>query len=342
MSLPVIREAKLYKKGKSRSVSCCLCNNRCTIQPGEYGTCRTRQNRAGELVTLVYGNIQALSHNPIEKKPLYHYFPGSRALTIGTFGCNFTCPWCQNWSLSKSQPKPEETVFLSPKEAVIKALTRGDKGVSVSFNEPTLLYEYSLDLFHSAKKSSLYCCYVTNGYMTEEAMKELFKAGLTGLSVNVKGDSHSVRKYCSANVEKVWENIALAKELGIHVEIINLVIPGVNDREEVFQEISIKTKAIDPEMPVHFTRYHPDWQFRNPPTLVATLEKAHRIAHDHGLNFVYIGNVHGHPLENTYCPTCNMLLISRTIFGFQKWHLTRENKCPQCSRKIPITGKFQN
>ena len=338
---PNIREAKLYEKLEDDKVRCNLCERKCIIPNGGRGFCKTRENRNGKLYTLVYGDISSISANPIEKKPFFHFYPGSYALTVGTWSCNFTCPWCQNWTISKIEPKPEKANYISPEKLVDMTLRYKCQGTSISFNEPTLLFEYSLDVFREAKKHGLYNNYVSNGYMSAEALKMLCEAGMDAIKFDVKGDAEVVRRFCNANVEIIWRNIKLAKKLDLHVEIVNLVIPGVNDEEETIRWIAQQTlKYADEETPLHFTRYYPEYQFETPPTPVETLEKAYRIAKEEGLKYVYIGNVLGHKFENTYCPECGELLIKRYGFDIVKYKVKEDKKCPKCGEKIPIVGCY--
>ena len=307
---------------------------------GALGFCRTRKNIGGELYTLIYGDVSSISANPIEKKPFYHFWPGSLALTAGSWGCNFTCPWCQNFSISKFPPDPDRANYVGPEDFVERTLCEGCQGTSISFNEPTLMFEYSLDVFKLARGRGLYNTYVTNGYMTLEALRMLHEAGLDAMSVDVKGDEAAVRRYCGADVEIVWRNVREAKKLGIHVEVVNLLIPGVNDREDQIRGLAERhLKEAGPETPLHFTAYCPAYRFEAPPTPVRTLERAHDIAVSEGLEFVYIGNVPGHRYESTYCPDCGEMLIRR--FGLELLRVNLEgNRCPRCNREIPLIGRI--
>ncbi|MHA2363916.1 MAG: AmmeMemoRadiSam system radical SAM enzyme, partial [Candidatus Hodarchaeales archaeon] len=318
-SNPFKRKALLYTIFEDSNVQCGLCWHQCKIPEGKYGICRTRINIEGTLYCLNYGLVSSFSINPIEKKPLFHYYPGSYATTIGSYSCNFSCPWCQNWTISKIFPsdvKQDDKRFISPEKLVRK--TENDprvKGISVSFNEPILSLEYVLDIFQLCKPET-YRMLVTNGYMTKQALKLLTDAGMTGMSITLKGDSKNVKEYCKINVEKVWKTIKRANKKKIHIEIIYLVIPKVNDSMEIIETVSERLIEIDKNIPLHFTRFFPSFQFTDAqPTLISTLEGAHQIAREAGLNYVYIGNVLGHPLENTYCPKCDSLLIKRT--GYQ-------------------------
>ncbi len=335
-----IKQALLFKALPNKRVQCKLCERRCKIAPGALGFCKTRKNIGGKLHTLVYGDISSISANPIEKKPFYHFWPGSVALTVGTYSCNFTCPWCQNWNISKSPPNPKLANYLSPEEFVAQVLRERCHGTSISFNEPTLLFEYSLDVFKLAKERGLYNTYVTNGYMTLETLRMLHDAGLDAMCMDVKGDVATVRKYCGADVEVVWRNVHKAKKFGMHVEVVNLVIPGVNDREEQLRElIKRHLREAGRETPLHFTSYYPAYKFDAPQPPISTLERAHDMARSAGIEFVYLGNVPGHRYENTYCPNCGEILIKRLGLELVKINL-KGNCCPNCGHEIPIVGEI--
>ncbi|MGQ9788444.1 MAG: AmmeMemoRadiSam system radical SAM enzyme [Candidatus Hadarchaeaceae archaeon] len=335
---PCIREAILYEKINDR-VKCALCERRCLILPGKFGFCQTRLNVKGNFYTVAYGNISSISANPIEKKPFYHFWPGSFALTCGGWSCNFECPWCQNWHISKPPPNPESANYISPKNFVELTMKRRCQGTSISFNEPTLMFEYSLDVFKLARAQGLYNTMVSNGYMTLEALRMLHEAGLDAINIDVKGDAEVVRKYCGGDVRLVWRNVRESKRLGIHLEVVNLVIPGVNDLDEQLRGLVKRHyREAGKETPLHFTAYSPAYRFEAPPTPVSTLERAHDIALSEGLEFVYIGNIPGHKHENTYCPGCGELLIRRYGLELLKSKL-RNNSCPRCGREIPILGR---
>jgi pyruvate formate lyase activating enzyme len=336
LNSPCIKEALLFKKEGER-VRCLTCEHQCSLKNDQRGICKTRKNIDGTLYTLIYGDISSISLNPIEKKPFFHFFPNSRALTIGSYSCNFSCPWCQNYDISKREPIPEACNYMSPKDLVDLALKRGANGLSYSFNEPILLLEHSLDAFPLAKEHGLYNNYVTNGYMTEKALELLIKKGLDAMNVDIKGDQRGVRKYCGTDVEKVYRNARMAKKNGVHVEISTLVIPEVNDDVGILREIASRIKKeLGEETPWHVTRYYPQYEFTTPPTPVKTLEKAREIGFEEGLLFVYVGNVAGHPGENTYCPNCKQLLLERYIFDVTKNKLGKNNACPACGTKIAL------
>lgn len=334
---PWVREALLQEELPGGRARCLTCEHRCLLEPGQRGFCRTRENRGGRIHTLVYGLLSAISLNPMEKKPFYHLYPGDLALTCGTWSCNFTCPWCQNWEISKSLPDPMRGEgFFAPQDFVELARRMGAQGVSLSFNEPTLLLEWAVEVFPLAHQAGLHTNYVTNGYMTKEALELLVAAGLDGVNIDLKGSGEAVQRFCGADQEKVWRNARLFKSLGVHVEVTTLVIPGVNDREQDLRRIAERIATdLGPQTPWHVTRYFPAYEFRAPPTPLATLEHAQAIGHEVGLEYVYIGNVPGHPGQNTYCPGCKALLLEREGLKLVRRNL-QGHRCPRCGELIPL------
>jgi len=335
-----IKEALLYEKIKDGKVKCNTCNRHCIISFSKLGFCKTRENRNGKLYTLEYGLISSINVNPVEKKPLFHFWPGSNCLTIGSWSCTFTCPWCQNFDISKVMPNYSQSIILSPKEVVDKTITNLCQGTSMSFSEPTTFLEFSIDVFKLAKKEGLYNTFISNGYFTPEALKLLLKSGCDAFNIDIKGDKEAVRKYCGADVEFIWHNIIEARKKGAWVELTTLVIPGVNDDEECLKKIARRIHdEVGDDTPWHISRYYPCFHFTKPSTPVKTLEKAFEIGKSEGLKFIYVGNVPGHK-ENTYCPDCGKLLIERFGFDVLSFNLTKDKKCPKCGEKIPIMGKF--
>jgi pyruvate formate lyase activating enzyme len=339
---PVVREALLYEKLSGDRVKCGLCDRRCRVSPGKKGYCRTRVNLEGKMYTLVYGDVSALESRRIEIKPFFHYWPGSTALTLSSWSCNFDCVWCQNYHLSKTEPDPETARYFSPGEIVGQAVRGGDEGLCISFQEPTIMTDWAVPLFRLGREKGLYCCYVSNGYMTPEALRLLRESGMDGIKIDVKGDPETYRRYCGgADVEKVWRNVREAKSMGYHVEVVNLVITGVNDDDTCLRwVIESHLREAGPETPLHFTRYFPAYRFSNPPTAVEILENAYQMAKEAGISFPYLGNVQGHQYENTYCPRCNERLIRRSGYVIVDYRVARDNKCPKCGEAIPITGNF--
>lgn len=332
-----VRRSLLQERVGQR-LRCLTCERKCEIASGGLGWCQTRRHQDGALVTLIYGAVSSLSANRIEKKPLYHFYPGTFALTSGAWSCNFNCPWCQNYHISKSPP--DSGRFMSPEDFVSIAVDLGCQGTSISFNEPTLCLEWSLEVFRLAREGGLYNTFVTNGYMTPEVLRLLVEAGLDAMNVDVKGDAGAVQQYCGTDVEKVWRNCKLVGQAGVWLEITTLVIPGVNDRDEILRGIADRIVAdLGPDVPWHVSGYFPAYRFTAPPTPVCTLERAWQIGKEAGLTFVYPGNVSGmvparHCLENTYCPDCEAPLIERWGLQMTSNHLDH-GCCPVCRSKVP-------
>ncbi len=327
-----MREAKLYRRTKD-GIICQLCWRFCKIEEGETGFCRTRINRKGKLYTLTYGNLSAVESRPMEIKPFFHFKPGKTTLTFSTYSCNLDCPWCQNWHISKVEP-PKVFSYVSPEELVEKALLFGDIGLCASFNEPTLLFEYLLDAFKLAKSKGLVNTIVSNGFMSLMALKMLRDAGLDAMNIDIKGDDGVYERYCGGKAKFVWKIAKKAVELGIHVEMVNLIVTDVNDSEDVIAEvIQNHLRHVGSKIPLHFTRYFPAYLFKSPPTPISKLEKAIGMAKREGVEFVYIGNVPGHRYENTFCPECGELLIKRYSYRVIE-NKIRDGRCPNCGYEI--------
>ena len=343
LKYPTVHEALLYEKLSGDKVKCGLCERRCLLSLGQKGFCKTRVNLDGKLYTLAYGDLSALESRPIEIKPFFHYWPGSTALTFSTWSCNFDCIWCQNHHLSKTKPDPMKSTYCSPEIIVEQALLGKDNGLCASFQEPTILTDWVVPLFKIGRKKGLYCCYVSNGYMTLTALRLLKESGMDGLKIDLKGDAKTYRRYCGgADVEKVWRNVREAKKMGLHVEVVNLVVTGVNDNEDCLRwVIQRHLKEAGAETPLHFTRYYPAYKFCNPPTKIDTLEMAYEMARKAGVLYPYLGNVPGHGYENTYCPKCKEKLIQRLGYTILKYKVSPNKNCPKCGEPVHITGKYR-
>lgn len=339
---PTIKLSPLYEQ-HGDEVICCVCNRKCKVPNGQWGYCHTRFNLNGRLYTTTYGDLSAIESRPIEIKPFFHYWPGSSSLTFSTWSCNFNCPWCQNHHLSRTRPNPHLANYIDPKSLVTMALRSGDEGLCVSFNEPTMLFEYCLDVFPLARSKGLYCCFVSNGFMSLEALKMLTKAGLDGLKVDVKGDKNVYSEYIGhEGVDLVWRNVEEALKMGLHVEVVFLIVNGVNDDENCISNvIDEHLKHAGPEVPIHFTRYYPAYKFRNPPTPIETIDRAYNMAKKAGILYPYVGNIPGHPGYHTYCPNCSKPIIKRFNYGVYDLKLTEDKKCIHCKKPIPITGRAQ-
>jgi len=291
--------------------------------------------KGGILYATTYGKISSEAVDPIEKKPLYHFLPGTLSYSLGSIGCNFHCEHCQNWQISRAGITDLSLRDLSPDEGVRRAKVRGCASISWTYNEPTIWHEYALDMGGLAKENRLGTVYVTNGYITEEALHEISQV-LDAFRVDIKAFSDEFyKKVCGAKLQPVLDATILARELGLHIEIVNLVIPGMNDSpEETGKLIRWIIEHIGPDTPVHFTRFHPDYQMQDrAATPIAVLEKIYSQAKDLGLRYPYLGNVPLHRFESTYCPVCGTLLIERQGFSSIIKNLS-EHSCTSCGDTI--------
>lgn len=345
---PFVREAAFWEpvQGKPGYVKCNLCNRRCVIAPGRFGVCGVRKNIDGKLYTLVYGLLTAANLDPIEKKPLSHFYPGSAVFSVSTPGCNFFCQFCQNWEISQSRLERGLYGHYYPPEDVVREAKRLQAdGISYTYNEPTIFYEFMLDTARLAKKEGLFNTMVTNGYISPEALDELAPY-LDAATVDFKGggDPEFYRKFMGVpDPSPIYDTLLRMKEKGIHVEITNLVVPIVGDDEEKLRSLARwVAENLGDETPFHLLRFYPHYKMIDyPPTEVGDLEKLAGVAREEGLKYVYIGNVWGHPLENTYCPKCGHRVIERRGFFIVKWDLTEDNRCPVCGAKINIKGSYR-
>jgi pyruvate formate lyase activating enzyme len=340
-----MHEAALYEKLPDLAVRCSVCNNRCTIREGKTGICSVRVNKNGVLYSTTYGLVTSEAIDPIEKKPLYHFLPGSRCYSLGGIGCNFHCEHCQNWHISRATGDMVRMTQLTPADGIEHAVRQGCRSIAWTYNEPTIWHEYTRDMALLARVKGLGTVYVTNGYITEEALRDISPV-LNAFRVDIKSFSDDFyRKICGGRLEPVLNSTCLARELGLHVEVVTLIIPGLNDNPvEVDSLIKWVIDNPGPATPVHFTRFHPDYHMTDrAATPVPALEKIYRRAKELGLRFPYLGNVPLHPFENTYCPNCGELLIERT--GYEIKMISPDiHKCGNCGEGIEIVtdvGKKQ-
>ncbi|MFQ5975277.1 MAG: AmmeMemoRadiSam system radical SAM enzyme, partial [Candidatus Hydrothermarchaeales archaeon] len=303
------KEAMLWEAVEKNKVHCKLCSRGCIVKEGKRGFCRVRENRKGKLYTLNYALASSIASDPIEKKPLFHFHPGTNVFSLGTLSCNFRCLHCQNYTISQVDLDKGYLQEVKPKKAVEMARKWGCEGIAWTYNEPTIWFEYSFDTAKLAKDAGLYTVYVTNGYMTEEAL-DTISPYLDAMNVDVKGFTEKFYKeVCKAKLKPVLRTVENAAAMGMHLEITNLLIPGYNDDEEEIKNLVDWVAGVDDSIPLHFSRFHPDYELRNiHATPSKTLEKAMKIA-SKKLKYVYIGNVPGHKGENTYCHNCGELLI---------------------------------
>ncbi len=332
-----MKEARFYDKIDGK-VKCRLCRHECVIAPGKRGICGVRENIDGKLYSLVYGKAVSYHVDPIEKKPLYHFLPRSQSFSFATVGCNFSCLHCQNWEISQKKNSEPPGIELPPEEIVRLAEEYRCESISYTYTEPTIFYEYAYDTAKLASEKGIKNVFVTNGYTGEEALREISKY-LDAANIDLKGFTEEFyRKICGARLEPVLENIRLYYELGVWIEVTTLIIPGYNDDEEQLRGIARFLAEINPDIPWHVTRFHPDYQLTTASaTPVDTLRKAREIGREEGLRYVYIGNVPGEG-ENTYCPACGALLIRRYGYNVEVVNL-KKDRCGKCGEKI--AGVFQ-
>jgi len=336
-----MKEALLYKKIKNKKVQCNLCAHRCTILPDKRGICGVRENKAGKLYSLVYGRACAEHIDPIEKKPLFHFLPGTTSLSIATVGCNFRCKNCQNWEIAQS-PKENGQIWgddLSPKEIVKHAKEQKCHGVSYTYTEPTIFIEYALDTMKLAKAEGFKNSWVTNGFMTKEAF-ELVAPYLDAANCDLKSFTDKVyQENCGARVKPVLETLKRMKKAGIWLEVTTLIIPTLNDKEEEYKNIASFIKGeLGPEVPWHISQFYPAYKLMDlPATSVEAIHKARDIGKKMGLKYVYTGNLPGDEGENTYCPKCGELVIERLGYSIKRFD--KDGKCPKCGEKLDLILK---
>ena len=331
------KEAKFWVSTEKQEVQCLLCPHTCKIKKDQRGICGVRKNEDGKLYTLIYGSYSSVAIDPIEKKPLYHFHPGSNILSFGTVGCTFQCSHCQNYTISTAHPEDIYLQELSPEEAVKMAKKYDCQGIAWTYNEPTIWYEYSLDTAKQAKKNNLYTVYVTNGYINQEPLKELSKY-LDAMNIDVKAfNDDFYKKICKARLQPVLQTCETAKNLGIHLEITYLVIPGYNDSmEEIKEFCRWVAEKLGSDTPLHFSRFHPDYKMTNiPMTPIKTLLKIYETAKNIGIQYPYLGNVPHGDYENTICPKCGNICIER--YGYTTRLIGLKNgRCTKCDTPLPI------
>lgn len=336
----MLKEAELVRILKNKAVQCRVCEHYCTLKPSEWGKCGVRVNRDGKLYSAVYGDAVAAHVDPIEKKPLFHFLPGSKALSIGTYGCNMRCQWCQNWDISQvreidvERSTPQD--MLLPEQLVDIAQRQHIASIAYTYNEPTVFFEYTYDTAKLAHELGIKNVYVSNGFMSPETLERLGPY-LDGINVDLKGSTNELYvEYSGARLEPIKRNIAtIARETDIWIEVTTLVIPGINDSDEELRAAAEWLASVNPALPWHLSAFHPDYRMRDRPrTPVSTLERAYEIGKAAGLRFIYLGNVLSPQHENTYCAECGELLIQR--YGYHthaRWEAA--GVCPKCGAVIP-------
>jgi pyruvate formate lyase activating enzyme len=343
-----MREALLYEKLDDQRVRCILCAHRCVVRAGRKGVCLVRENQDGRLYTLVYGIPLSQAVDPIEKKPLFHFYPGSTAFSIATAGCNFRCAFCQNADISQ-MPRDRDKIVgrqAAPEQVVHAAQQAGSRSIAYTYTEPTIFFEYSYDIARLAQEVGIASVYVTNGYMTRE-MLDLFRGVTSGhepcldaANVDLKAfRDETYRSVCGARLKPVLDSLKAMKELGIWVEVTTLVVPDMNDSDGELSDIAkFIADELGVETPWHVSRFHPDYKMHDrgatPPH---TLRRAFELGREAGLRYVYVGNMPGAHLEDTHCPSCNEVVIARWGFQVTRRH-TDAGKCTRCGALIDGVG----
>jgi len=330
------KEAMLYEKVENRRVHCFLCSHNCRIAPSRKGFCNVRENINGTLFTNSYGKLISQAADPIEKKPLFHFLHGSKTFSIAAIGCNFRCEFCQNWQISQADEAKRfgfEPVDMKPAEVVDKAKQQNCQSISYTYTEPTIFFEFAYETATLAKQNGLKNIFVTNGYMTKQAI-DMVRPFLDAVNIDLKSFSDEFYKTnCKAKLQPVLESIAYMKKLGIWIELTTLIIPGQNDSEQELGNIADFIVNIDADIPWHISMFYPAYQFTNlPPTSVKSLQKAKQIGKNRGLHYVYLGNI---PAGlDTYCPNCGQLLINRSSEGVIKSAQFVKGRCTCCNTHI--------
>jgi len=328
-------EARYYQKLPDREIKCELCPRFCILGDKERGFCGVRENQGGKYYTLVYGQVASLNIDPIEKKPFFHFLPGSEAFSLATAGCNLSCKFCQNWEISQMRPEQVKNIYLPPESVVASCLKYNSPVIAYTYTEPVIFFEFMYDTCVLARKSNIKNVVVTAGYINPEPLADLIKV-VEAIKVDLKAfNQNFYRDYVRGELQPVLESIKQIAKSKTWLEIVYLVIPTLNDNPEEIRQMCRWLKAeIGPDYPIHFSRFHPMYLIKNlPPTPISTLEQLRNIALAEGLHFVYIGNVPGHPGENTYCPRCGKLIIERYGYAIKKKELSG-NKCRFCGQEI--------
>jgi len=336
-----VHDAMWFETLEDNAVRCKLCPRECVVADVERGYCGVRENRGGEYKTLVYGTLCSMNADPIEKKPLFHYLPGTTAFSVATPGCNMECKFCQNWEISQFRPEQVTSYLVPPQDLVQRAVSRNSPTIAYTYSEPVIFYEYVHDTAALGRHQGVGSVLISNGYILEEPLRQLCQQ-LTAVKIDLKGFTEAFyADHCAARLAPVLDALDVLADIGIHTEVVVLLIPTLNDSAAEIRGMARWLVAhMGPDVPVHFTRFRPIYRMKNlPPTPVAVLERARRIALDAGLHYVYVGNVMGHEGGSTYCPTDGTLLIGRAGFWITENNLTADGRCPTCNEKIPGVWK---
>jgi pyruvate formate lyase activating enzyme len=330
-----VHDAMWFDSLPDRAVRCQLCPRQCLVAEVERGYCGVRENQGGAYKTLVYGNICSMNVDPIEKKPLYHYLPQTPALSVATAGCNMECKFCQNWRTSQYRPEQVDSLLVTPANLVSAAVSRRVPTIAFTYTEPTVFYEYAHDVAELGRRHGVGSVIISNGYMLEAPLRQLCRH-LTAVKVDLKAFTEKFyAEQCAARLAPVLETLGTLAEIGIHTEVVVLLIPTLNDSaEEIGRMARWLVSHMGPDVPLHFSRFHSTYRLKNlPPTPVETLDRARKTAQDAGLRYVYVGNVPMHEGNHTYCPSCGKAVIRRVGYATDASGL-KGGACAACQTKI--------
>jgi pyruvate formate lyase activating enzyme len=333
-------EAKYYRKLEYKEIECELCPRKCKVGDRERGYCGVRENQEGTYYTLVHSYACSANVDPIEKKPLFHFLPGTQAFSIATAGCNLNCKFCQNWEISQVRPEQVKSYYLPPEEVAAFALDSGSRSIAYTYSEPVVFYEYMIDCAAAGRRKGIKSVVITAGYINHDPWIELIRE-VDAIKVDFKAFTEQFyQDICRGKLKPVMDALVDLAESKVWYELVYLVVPTLNDNIEDIRKMSKwMLKELGPDVPIHFTRFGPRYLLKNlPPTPISTLEQARGIAQEEGMNFVYIGNVPGHRGEHTYCPQCKRVVISRVGFRITEMNLT-DGKCKSCGTTIPGVWK---
>jgi pyruvate formate lyase activating enzyme len=331
-----LKEVMFYKKLEDQKIECGICPKKCRIADLERGYCGNKENRKGSFYSMIYSQPCSIHVDPIEKKPLFHYLPSTMAFSIAAAGCNFECRFCQNWNIAQYRPEQIESIFTPPAKVAQMSIENGAKTIAYTYTEPVVFYEYMFDCAKEGRLKGVGSVMISNGFINEEPLIKLCKY-LTGVKIDLKSFTDKFyREYCSGELEPVLNTLKILKKAGMWFEIVVLIIPTLNDSpDEIKAMCAWISENLGKDVPLHFSRFHPMYKIKNlPPTPLKTLETCHAIAVKAGLNYVYLGNIPGHPAESTYCPGCKKTVIRRIGYSILE-NKIKNGACPDCGHPVP-------
>ena len=335
-----VMESRFVETVDPETLRCTICPRMCTLKQGQTGFCGTKQHLDGRIISSTYGMLNPFAVDPIEKKPLAHFHPGSLALSVSSVGCSFTCPWCQNWHISTTSLKDSVTKFVEPAQVVDAAKRNRCTSIAYTYNEPLINLNYVEDTGRLAHETGIKNVLVTNGYVTEKALDRVVDV-IDAANVDWKGFTDRLyREHCSGELQPVLDATEYMKSHGVHIEVTFLIIPETNDTPEETRAMARYIREhLGPDTPLHLSRFHPDHKFTHvPATPVETLTRSRRVAMEEGLRYVFVGNVPGRDSEDTVCPGCGAHVVQRTGYRITGWRLDERNHCRECGQAIPIVG----